>query len=115
MPLYAICDIVLHTSEHEGLPNAILEAMSHGKPVVAFDCGGIEELLTDKEVGFLLPQNDIFQMTQKVEELLLSPDLRKSVGDAARERILAEFTIEQMVDKTEAFTKRILKQKKGEV
>jgi len=113
MDFYSVSDVLLLTSEDEGMPYVILEAMDAGVPVVAFEVGGVGELVADGETGFLVPPNDIFLMTQRVQELLLSPEMRLSMGRKGRERILRHFTKKRMIDDIESLFQRTLKEKKG--
>ncbi|RMG66636.1 MAG: glycosyltransferase family 1 protein [Calditrichaeota bacterium] len=102
MPLYSICDLVTLTSEEEGQPNTVLEAMLAGKAVVAFNVGGVSELLATPEVGRLVPPNDIFRMTQAIQELLLDEDTRENMGRCARRFVQEHFSLDQMIERLEA-------------
>ncbi len=105
---YAYSDIVLLTSEVEGLPNVVMEAMLAGKPVVAFDVGGIRELITSEKTGIIVPPNDIYLMTQRTLELLMRPDLRASIGKAAREYIKEHFSLDKMIRNLEIYLDEII-------
>lgn len=111
--LYHYCDVVLMTSEVEGLPNVVMEAMLAGRPVVAFNVGGVDELIEDGVTGFSVPPNDIFLMTQRTLELLLSPDLRESIGRRARDFVEQNFSLEKMLDQVELYLKDLQRLKKG--
>ncbi len=102
MPLYSICDLVVLTSEEEGQPNTVLEAMLAGKAVVAFNVGGVSELIAEPKLGRLVPPNDIFRMTQSIQELLLDEDTREAMGRCARRYIQKQFSLQQMIDRLEA-------------
>ncbi len=101
--LYALCDIVLLTSEEEGLPNVVLESMLMGKPVVAFDVGGVGELIESEKTGIIVPPNDIYLMTQKTKELLLSPEMRTAIGHEAQLFVQRNFTLKKMIDQIESY------------
>ncbi len=103
MELYALCDIVLLTSEEEGLPNVVLEAMLMGKPVVAFDVGGVSELIVAGKNGVTVPPNDIYLMTQKTKELLLSPEMRLAIGREAQQYVQRNFTLTKMIERIESY------------
>ena len=113
MELYAFCDIVLLTSEEEGLPNAVLEAMLTGKPVVAFDVGGVGELIESERTGITVPPNDIFLMTQKTRELLLSPELRNAIGREAQAFVRKHFSLHKMIDEVETYLQELQLRKLG--
>lgn len=74
-----------------------LEAMAAGKPVVAFDAGGIREWLADGETGVLVPPGDVRAMTEAIGELLADPDRRALMGEAGRLRAERAFSLERHV------------------
>lgn len=111
---YEVCDIVLLTSQDEGLPNSVMEAMSMKKPVVAFDVGGVSELIHPERNGILVPPNDIYLMTQQVEQLLLNKDYATQLGNCAREHISNNFSFQTMIGATETYLNEKLRNKRGE-
>ena len=76
-----------------------LEAMSHGKPVVAFDVGGIGEWLEDLRTGFLVPPHDCALLARRIDELLGDPDRARALGAGGRARALQEFGEAAHVDR----------------
>jgi glycosyltransferase involved in cell wall biosynthesis len=82
--VYASCDVALLTSHHEGAPNAVLEAMAMGKPVVATDVPGVSEIVEHGVQGFLAPPNDADAFAEHVIALLESAELRRRIGAAGR-------------------------------
>ena len=113
MELYSICDLVLQTSQHEGLPNVVLEAMFAAKPVITFDVGGVKEMIPSDEMGIVLPSDDIFSMTQSTLELLRVPERRKAIGHAARQHVLENFSLPGMIDQVEIYLKQVIARKRG--
>ncbi len=105
-------DIFVMTSLYEGFPNAIMEAMGIGLPVVATDVGGIGELVIDGETGFLCQSNDANALAKKVMSLLNNGNEAKRMGENGRKRILNEFGVERMVKETENIYMNLLEQKK---
>lgn len=101
--LYRACDLVLLTSDDEGLPNVVLEAMLTGRPVLAFDVGGVRELIVSEKTGVVIPPNDVYLMSKKALELLGNQDLRETMGKAARQYIQEHFSVERMIDRVEAY------------
>ncbi len=101
--LFSLCDLVLLTSETEGLPNVVIEAMLLARPVVAFNVGGVKELIRSDLTGRVVPPNDIYLMTQHAQELLMHPELRESIGQNARKFIKENFSLEKMVDEVEIY------------
>lgn len=74
------------SSDYEGMPNALMEAMAMGLPVVATDCrpGAARMLIRDKENGQLVPVGDPDAMAQAIRRYLNDPAFAKRCGDAAR-------------------------------
>jgi len=76
--------IFIFPSLLEGLPNALIEAMSAGLPCVSFDCDdGPRDLINDGENGFLVPVGDADMMLKRIKQLIESEDLRKRLGNKA--------------------------------
>jgi glycosyltransferase involved in cell wall biosynthesis len=96
----ASTDVSVLTSIKEGCSNVVLEAMAAGRPVVATAVGGNPELIEEGETGFLLPAGDAEGVARRVLELLGDEELRRRMGRAGRERVLARFSTEHMVEDT---------------
>jgi glycosyltransferase involved in cell wall biosynthesis len=82
--IYQQANIFVLTSEHEGTPNVLLEAMATGLPVVATSVGGVPEIVRHRRNGFLVAQDDINELLNATRELIQSPGLRTEIGAAAR-------------------------------
>ena len=91
-------DIFVLSSLSEGISNAVLEAMSCSLPIVTTECGGMREAVQDGVQGFVVPVRDPESMAEAVQKLALDPDLRKSMGRAGRERVLAEFNSQTQIE-----------------
>jgi glycosyltransferase involved in cell wall biosynthesis len=89
------------SSTHEGLPNAILEYMERGLPVVATRINGSEDAL-GKNYPFLTAPGDDAAMTDAMIQIMLDPVLAKNLGKRNRERVIAEFSMDKMVDAYES-------------
>ncbi|MEZ4866338.1 MAG: glycosyltransferase [Caldilineaceae bacterium] len=86
-----LMDLYLMTSAFEGLPIALLEAMTLGKPVVATAVGGIPEAVTDGQEGLLAPVGQVQQLAQQVLTLLADPQRAQRLGQAGVARVDAHF------------------------
>ena len=112
IPSYmAALDIFTLSSHFEGLPNAVLEAMAAGLPVVATAAGGIPDAVLDGETGLLVPPNQPKQLAEALDRMICNPELRARYGQAGRERVQAHFSVEHMVAETERLYTLLLKEK----
>ena len=97
-PWLQLGEVIMMPSFHEALGIAGAEAMAAGKPLVATATGGLTELVVDGTTGLLVPPGNPTELADAVERLLRSPDRAASMGEAARNRFHAQFSIERMVD-----------------
>jgi glycosyltransferase involved in cell wall biosynthesis len=94
MKCYQQSNIFLFPSRHEGMPNALLEAMASGLPVVASCIAGSEELVIDGETGYLVPSEDIEALQTSLKKLLIDSKLREQMGRASRRYVEANYSWE---------------------
>jgi glycosyltransferase involved in cell wall biosynthesis len=92
----AACDIYANTSTSEGVSLTILEAMAAGLPVVATAVGGTPEVVT-ASCGRLVPPRSAEAVAQAISDLIVQPDVRRSLGGEARRRVTQSFTLDRMV------------------
>ena len=93
----SIMNIFVIVSLYEGLPNAVLEAMSMGLPVIASAVGGCSELISHMSNGILFPVNDVEKFSQAVETLALDKTLAYKLGGNARLTVQSKFSLDRMV------------------
>ena len=90
---------VLCLSSHtEGMPNAVLEAMAAGRPVVATRVGGVPELIRDGENGHLVEPGDAAGMARAVDRLLGDPARAAAMGEAGRRRAARDHDAGRLAD-----------------
>ena len=94
----ALCDIYTHISLGEGLPVALLEAMSMGKPIIATSVGGIPEAIEDGQNGILTPP-DVDKIAEKIIYLIENPGEAEKLGRRARQTLEERFTWRASADK----------------
>jgi L-malate glycosyltransferase len=92
-------DILVLPSLREGMPNAVLEAMACGLPVIASNVGGASEILRDGENGLLICPTDVEQLSHHLYQLALSPERCRAMGAAGRRYVERDFKMEYMVNK----------------
>jgi len=110
----AASTIFLLPSYHEGMPMALLEAMSWGMPVIATPVGGIPQIVTNEVNGLLIPAADVAALTTAIERLLQDPTLRVRLGNAARTTIVSGFSLEDAMRKLDNIYRRFGLVKRGE-
>lgn len=105
---YHAADIVALPSRSEGLPNVILEAQCFGKPVVAFDVGGVCELIDDRKTGWLAAPGDTEGFASALSRAAESAEERGKVAARALACLFPKFSVERRVDKILAEYQRLL-------
>jgi glycosyltransferase involved in cell wall biosynthesis len=96
------CDILAHTSQWEGLPRAVVQALLLQVPAVAFDIDGTPEVVRDGVTGRLVPLNDLAAFTTALCVLAADAELRRRLGAAGRAHCVEHFDAGRMVDQLEA-------------
>lgn len=93
---YAAGNVVMLSSISEGFPFTLIEAMSCGRATVSTDVGGVREAVGD--TGLVVPPRDPAAMAAAALELLGDAERRRAMGEAARLRVIEQFTLRQTVD-----------------
>jgi glycosyltransferase involved in cell wall biosynthesis len=106
--LFGAADIILSTSENEGMPVALIEAQLAGKPVVATDVGSVSEVIANHETGLVTNKNT-GSISSAVNTLLLDSQKRKEMGKIASSRAQALFSVDRMVNAHIELYKSIVK------
>ena len=107
-PCYAAADLVVLTSRSEGIPLVLMEAMAHGKPVLAPAITGIPELVLDGKNGFLYRPGSLEDFAARVTLVHDSQSALGSLGRAARQHVLQHFNREKnLAAFCDLFLKRI--------
>ena len=90
-------DIFVLPSRSEAFPNAVLEAMASGMPIVASAVGGIPELVENGHTGMLVPPNDPEALADRVCRLMANPPFAARLGETARATAQARYSFDRMV------------------
>lgn len=106
--VYREFDVLVHTSEHEGMPNVVLEAMACGLAVVATNVGGIPELVEPGVTGFLVRAHDYPATLSILVELVQHPSLRAQVGAAARKYVESHHSLYTLGPRLENIYRNVL-------
>jgi glycosyltransferase involved in cell wall biosynthesis len=100
-PFYSVMDIFMMTSIFEGMPVALLEAMSMGCAVLTTDAGGIKEVVRNRVDGLTVPVNQYRQLSEKLSSLANDGAERNRLAQAGRSRVMEAFSLNRMVWKLE--------------
>lgn len=109
--ILAIADICVLTSLHEGFPNAVLEYMAAGKPVVATNVGGVAEAVLDAKTGFLVEPNDDDTLVGRIEYLLRNPQKASEMGRSGKLIISDRFSIQSQMERVIQLYRHLLDKK----
>ncbi|HVV01252.1 MAG TPA: glycosyltransferase [Verrucomicrobiae bacterium] len=99
VPRYVgLLDCLAHLSAREAVSRALPQALAAGKPVVAYEFDGADEVCFEGETGFLAEMGGIETVVRRLKELAASPELRTRLGNRGREIVAREFPVERMVE-----------------
>lgn len=102
------CELLWLASGYEGLPNAVLEAMAAGIPVVATDLPGTRDLVVPGITGYLVPVGDRAALAREALRLIENPELARRLGQAGRERAAQHFGLSAMLERYAALYSELL-------
>jgi len=107
--LYNSSKLFLFTSKHEGLPNVVFEAMACGLPVISTAVGTVPKIIKNGVNGHIIEGKDSKIIAEKISELLTDEKLRSDIGNAARETVEKECSLENYVDELTSNFKKAAK------
>jgi glycosyltransferase involved in cell wall biosynthesis len=110
---YSLMDVFVHPSLRDGMPNAVLEAMACGVPVVATAVGGVLDVITDSENGLTIPVNDVEALGRAIQKIFDDETQRKKLSTNARQTILERFAPEKELQANLEIYNRLIQQKSG--
>ena len=105
----AALDVFMLSSHHEGLPVALMEAMTLGLPIVSTAVGGIPEMVTDDHEGRLVADGSERELTQALIEVIEDADLRARYGEQSRATALERFSAATATAAVEALAREVLR------
>ena len=107
-------DMVICASKNEGTPVALIEAMAAGVPALSTDVGGVADLVTHGETGWLVPPGDPPAMARAIQHLLGDAALRARLAAAARPLALERHGVEGLIRRVEALYTELLRGNRGQ-
>jgi glycosyltransferase involved in cell wall biosynthesis len=105
----AAADGLVLSSRWEGMPNAVLEAMAAGKPVVATDVEGVSELVRPGQTGWLVPVENVTALADGLADFAAQPERRRQFGAAAQKLVQSEYSYDRMVARYESLWREKLR------
>lgn len=102
IPAYHAFDLFVQSSDYEGTPNAVLEAMALEVPIVATNAGGTAELVADGVHGRIISCGDLGALTAAIDSALTNPAAAQAMARQARSRVEGELSFETRVRRVEA-------------
>jgi glycosyltransferase involved in cell wall biosynthesis len=110
--LYERADLFVHPTHYEGSSLVTLEAMAHGRAVVATRAGGIPDKVTHGVTGLLVAPADRLGLAAALGELALDPARREGMGTAGRRRVREAFSCRVLVDRTLALYEELCREER---
>ncbi len=107
--LIAGLDILAHTSQWEGLPRAVVQALLMRVPAVAFEIDGTPEVVLDGQTGHVVALNELDEFADRLVSLAMADDLRRRMGQTARAACLERFDWRRMVQQIESIYRVLVK------
>lgn len=110
--VFASCDLVVDASwAGTGITGTIREAMAMRKPVIATNAGGNDELVSDADVGWLIPMREHAPLVKAIREVIEEPERAALIGRHAREHVVKGFSKELRISRLEELYRSILRAK----
>ena len=109
--LHHAFDCFVQSSEYEGTPNAVLEAMAMRTPIVATDVGGTRELVAHGIQGILVAPGDVPGLTAAIQDVLADPAAAAARSDAARHRIEQELSFQARTRRLESIYEELARER----
>jgi len=105
---YQACDVYVHPSHADGMPNVVLEAMACGMAVIATRVAAVPTMIEDGRTGMLVDIGNVEQLRAAIKTLAADPAARARLGAAASEHVAATYPIARVVDRIEEAYEDIL-------
>jgi glycosyltransferase involved in cell wall biosynthesis len=109
-----VMDVVAHLSRREGLARALPQALAAGRPVVAYDCDGANEVCFSGQTGFLIPAGGVAALAGRLAQLAGDAALREQMGVRGREFVRENFAVRTMVEKIYALYQELAAKEKAQ-
>jgi glycosyltransferase involved in cell wall biosynthesis len=105
--ILAASDVSVLTSLWEGLPRVLVQSAATGRPILTFDVEGAWEVVREGRNGFIVPSRDVDAFTARLDTLLGDRVRARALGDAGREQVSDQWTVETMLDRLDRLYQRL--------
>ncbi|MEN8261089.1 MAG: glycosyltransferase family 4 protein [Pseudomonadota bacterium] len=109
LDVYQTCNCLLLPSRGEGLSNVLLEAMAMELPIIATRVSGTVDVVDDGENGILIPPDSSQALADAMSAIILNPDLARSLGRKARQKVIESFSLESVTHQYSALYQQLYK------
>jgi glycosyltransferase involved in cell wall biosynthesis len=109
--VYTDLDVVVISSNNEGTPVTAIEAMAAGRPVVATRVGGLPDVISDGETGYLVPPGNVEQLASAVERVLGDGETTERLRRKARESVRHKFVVDRLATDIDLLYRKLLAEK----
>ncbi len=106
--VYAALDLVVLTSANEGLPVAIIEALSSGKTVVSTRVGGVPELIEDGKTGYIVEPEKVDSIAEGLLKAVADPEKTRTMGADAQEDTIRKFSVQRLIQDVDLLYQQLL-------
>lgn len=106
--IYGAADVFALTSDNEGTPVALIEAMAAGTSSVSTNVGGVADVVTDRSVGMLVPPDSPSELADALIDLIRSAELRREMGARARQAVIARYGLERLLSDIDGLYRSML-------
>jgi glycosyltransferase involved in cell wall biosynthesis len=109
--IMAALDVLVVPSVNEGMGRVVLEAGAAGTPCIAANVGGLPEVVLDGQTGIIVPSRDPKAIAEAIKRLVDAPERLKAYADAAKDFVVPDFSLENMVQLIEQLYETLIKEK----
>jgi glycosyltransferase involved in cell wall biosynthesis len=111
--ILSACDVAVLASRSEGMPNAILEYMAAGLPVVATAVGGTRDLVSNRATGYLVPPENSEALASAILDCLRNPEAARGIAENGRLMVERKFSFDRLVREVDALYSELLAGRKA--
>jgi glycosyltransferase involved in cell wall biosynthesis len=108
--LFAASDIVVYPSGYESFGIVFVEAWAAGKPVIGARVGAVPTVVNEGKDGILIRHRDVGDLIDAIRTLIVRPELRRQLGEAGRQKVLAQYTWDMVADKFRLVYRQVMNQ-----